>query len=205
MILLNGEDFMNYPNGRKRDEQTRNTKNTQQAQFGNRGMTLENDINDTNNFYLETNRAVVHKKPTPVQIVKVDYPNRSAAVIREAYFKQASTTDYNGLYKGRYIDFEAKETRNKTSLPLANIHTHQVEHMKRVLQHGGICFLIIRFSNEEETYLLSARNFIQFWDEQFDGGRKSIPKTYISKNGHHIPFSLQAKVDYLTTVDQFYL
>ncbi len=74
-------------------------------------MTLEEDINETNEYYLNQEIAVIHKKPTPVQIVQVDYPKRSAAVIKEAYFKQASTTDYNGLFRGFYIDFEAKETK----------------------------------------------------------------------------------------------
>ena len=37
-----------------------------------------------------------------------------AAVITEAYFRTPSTTDFNGIFKGRYIDFEAKETSNAT-------------------------------------------------------------------------------------------
>ena len=81
-------------------------------------MSFEAAINETNNYYLSRNIAVIHKKPTPIQIVKVDYPKRSRAKIVEAYFRQASTTDYSGVYKGRYIDFEAKETRQKTSMPL---------------------------------------------------------------------------------------
>ena len=86
--------------------------------YGKRGMTLEEDLNETNQYYLDQGIAVIHKKPTPIQIVNVDYPKRSAAVIKEAYFKQASTTDFNGVYKGRYIDFEAKETKQTTSFPL---------------------------------------------------------------------------------------
>ena len=62
--------------------------------------------------------------------MNVHYPKRSKAVINEAYFRTPSTTDYNGVYNGYYIDFEAKETKNKTSFPLNNIHSHQVEHMK---------------------------------------------------------------------------
>ena len=97
-------------------------------------MTLEEDLNDTNEYYRDRKIAVIHKKPTPVQIVQVDYPRRSAAVIKEAYFKQASTTDYNGVYKGKYIDFEAKETQNPTSFPLKNFHQHQIQHMEEVIK-----------------------------------------------------------------------
>ena len=67
-------------------------------EFGNRGMDFEEAINQSNQYYLLNKQAVVHKKPTPVQIVKVDYPKRSAAVIM-IYFRQASTTDYNGVYQ----------------------------------------------------------------------------------------------------------
>ncbi len=105
---------MQYPNGKKSSLFTNKVK-LKQTVYSNRGMTLEDDINDTNQYYLSHQLAIIHKKPTPVQIVHVDYPKRSAAVIKEAYFKQASTTDYNGVYQGKYIDFEAKETKNKNS------------------------------------------------------------------------------------------
>ncbi len=82
--------------------------------YGKRGMSLEDEINESNKYYLSAGIAVIHKKPTPIQIVDVYYPKRSAAVIKKAYFKQASTTDYNGVYRGHYLDFEAKETKNKT-------------------------------------------------------------------------------------------
>ena len=80
-------------------------------------MNLENDINESNAYYLEKDIAIIHKKPTPIGVVK-----QVANKITEAYFKSPSTTDYNGLYAGKYIDFEAKETKNKTSFPLNNIH-----------------------------------------------------------------------------------
>src|SRR5699024_410499 len=113
--------------------------------YSNRRMALDEDIDVTNKFYLDTDKAIIYKKPTPIPIVIVHYPKRSAAVITEGYFQAKSTTDYNGLYRGEYIDFEAKETKNKTRFPLANIHEHQLNHMKQIVQHGGICFMIIRF------------------------------------------------------------
>ena len=50
---------------------------------GNRGMSLEEDINRSNRYYLTEDTAVIHKKPTPITIVKVDYPKRSAAKITD--------------------------------------------------------------------------------------------------------------------------
>ena len=88
--------------------------------YGNRGMGLEADIGESNKFYRVNDIAIIHKKPTPITISKVDYPSRLEAVIREGYFRTPSTTDYNGIYKGKYIDFEAKETTHKTSFPLDN-------------------------------------------------------------------------------------
>lgn len=62
-------------------------------------------------------------------------------IIKEGFFKEPSTTDYNGLYNGKYIDFEAKETNNKTSFPLDNIHKHQIEHIRNVINNKGIVLL----------------------------------------------------------------
>lgn len=191
---------MKYPNGQRNHK----TNQLHNHSFSNRGMSLEDDINATNLFYLEMDRAIIHKKPTPVQIVKVNYPKRSAAVISEAYFKQASTTDYNGLYRNKYIDFEAKETRNKTSFPLANIHEHQIDHMERIIKHGGICFVIIRFTNLDVTYLYLAENLFPYWHRKEKGGRKSIPYEEIKQNGYHIPFEYRARVDYLSIIDRLY-
>lgn len=127
-------------------------------------MSLEKDIEQSNTFYLKSGIAVIHKKPTPVQIVNVHYPKRSKAVINEAYFRTPSTTDYNGVYNGYYIDFEAKETKNKTSFPLNNIHAHQVEHMKNTYLQKGIVFLMIRFKTLDEVYILPYSKFEFFWE-----------------------------------------
>ena len=110
--------------------------------YANRGMELESDINETNKYYLVNNIALIYKKPTPIKVVRVEYPKN---VIREAYFNEPSTLDYNGVYKSKYLEFDAKETQSKTSFPISNIHKHQIEHIKKVLYFGGFPFLIVRF------------------------------------------------------------
>src|SRR5690625_2219292 len=193
---------MKYPSGFKRNPQS--LSSIKNNMYSNRGMNLEEDINVTNKYYLETNRAVIHKKPTPIQIVNVHYPKRSAAVITEGYFQRSSTTDYNGIYNGKYIDFEVKETKNKTLFPLANIHEHQMEHLQAVLNHGAISFLIIRFSVYNETYFLEIDKVLPYWEQKLQNSKMSIPYNYFQKHGYLIPFKYQARVDYLSIVDQLY-
>lgn len=151
-------------------------------------MTLEAELNDSNKYYLENDIAVVYKKPTPVKVVK-----QVNEKIVNAYFEKPSTTDYNGLYQGKYIDFEAKETKN-VSFPLMNIHKHQIKHIEDVLKHQGICFLIVRFTRINETYLLFGEDFIDFIQTE---KRKSIPLEYFKEKGHLIKDKLMPKVDYI--------
>ncbi|WP_096154302.1 MULTISPECIES: Holliday junction resolvase RecU [Bacillus] len=194
-----------YPNGKLYEQKNAPTKQAQQkVQYGNRGMSLEEDLHETNLYYLNRQIAVIHKKPTPVQIVQVDYPQRSAAVIKEAYFKLASTTDFNGVYKGRYVDFEAKETKNKTSFPLQNFHEHQISHMKDVLKQNGICFVILMFSVLNEVYLLPAEKLLDYWDRKASGGRKSITKAEIEQDGYLLPIGYQPRIDYIKVIDKLY-
>ncbi|MBE6151970.1 MAG: Holliday junction resolvase RecU [Firmicutes bacterium] len=185
---------MNYPSGIKKCFQ-------HQKNYSNRGMSLENDINCTNEYYLNSNIAVIYKKPTPITIVDVNYPSRRDAVITKAYFKTPSTTDYNGIYKGKYIDFEAKETTNLTSFPLCNIHKHQIEHLKRIYCHGGISFLIIRFSKLNLTFLLTYEK-LDYFLNNYD--KKSISLDFLKKHATQIHDKYNPRIDYLDIIDKMY-
>lgn len=188
--------MLNYPNGHHAaDPQTR--KNSASR----RGMELEKEINLTNEYYLQADQAVIYKKPTPITIVKVDYPARNKAKISEAYFKIPSTTDYNGIYRGKYIDFEAKECQSKTSFPIKSIHAHQIEHLERVVRHGAIAFVIVRFVLYDETYLVDAQTMT---DYIHTCGRSSIPYQWFQEHGTLIPYSYVKPVDYLQIVDRNY-
>ena len=176
---------MNYPNNIKKTYK-------KEINYGNRGMDLENLINTINTYYIENDIAIIYKKPTPIQVVKYDY-NKSK--ITDAYYKNASTLDYNGIYKGYYIEFDAKNT-NQSNLPLANIAEHQILHIKRIIAHHGIAFLIITINGE--CYLLPGEKVLEFIENKT---RKSIPYSYIKENGYKIKINYLKGIDYISAVD----
>lgn len=183
---------MNYPKGI--------VKPKHEINYSNRGMNLEADLNATNEYYVLTDKAIIYKKPTPITISKVDYSNKKDAVIKEGHFRIPSTTDYNGIYKGKYIDFEAKETKNN-NFPLRNIHMHQIEHLKRIEKHGGIGFLIVRFTSLNETYYLKATDLFDFID---NNKKSSIPHEYFKEKGYLIKDKYNPRCDFLKIIEYLY-
>ncbi len=191
--------MIKYPNGKEYKLPRTKITLTKKSSLANRGMNLEDDINMSNEFYNEQKRCLIYKRPTPINIVKVDYTH--GAHIIDAHFEKQSTTDYNGIYKGKYIDFEAKNTKSKTSFPLANIHKHQIEHLKNVILQGGIAFFIIEFQYYDQCFLLDARYII----DQFENGeKKSISYEQIVKKGIEIEKSFNPRLKYLDAVDKMY-
>ncbi|MBG9979854.1 Holliday junction resolvase RecU [Facklamia sp. DSM 111018] len=191
--------MINYPAGQGPHKKRRNPYSSA-TNYSSRGMSFEDKINQSNLYYLKHQIAVIHKKPTPIQVVKVDYPKRSAAKITEAYYRNASTTDYNGIYKGLYIDFETKETKNKTSFPLSNLHDHQLKHMHDCYQHGGVVFLLISFRSNQTVYLLPFK-LLQYYLDHFQ--KQSIPYEFIEQNAFVCSQGIFPPIDYIQALDKF--
>ncbi len=194
--------MINYPNGKKRinvSESEKNKKNRISISSANRGMALENDINLSNKYYNDLDIAYIQKRPTPINVVKVDYSK--GARITDAYFEKQSTTDYNGIYKGRYIDFEAKSCKSKTSFPLHNITLHQIKHLKKIISADGIAFFIIEFSYYDEVFLIDAKFII---DQYENGDKKSISYLKIKEIGHQIKQNFKPRLDYIKVINEVY-
>jgi recombination protein U len=132
-------------------------------------------------------------------VVKVDY--QQGAKITQAYFEKQSTTDYNGIYRGKYVDFEAKSTQSNTALPIANITIHQREHLSKIVDQGGVAFLLISFSKRDEVYVLSAKDFLNFTDKE---KRQSLPYDWIKSKGKRVSIQFQPRLDYLKAVDALF-
>lgn len=168
--------------------------------YANRGMFLEHIINNANTYYLSKDIAIIYKKPTPIKVLNVAYRSSKTTLIDKAVFSETSTLDYNGIYKGKYIEFDAKECKNSTSFPLSNIKPHQIEHIKNIMRHNGIVFLIIFMNNK--FYLLKGDSLISFID---NNDRKSIPYDYIEEKGYIIKEGYMPRIDYIKAIDEAYL
>lgn len=163
--------------------------------YANRGMGLENDINETNIYYNSYDIALIYKKPTPIRISKVNY---DLMKITDGFFESPSTLDYNGVYKGYYVEFDAKETKSKTSFTINNVHRHQIEYIRKVIKQRGIVFLIVRFSSLDKNFVLEGEQFLQFID---NNDRKSIPLEYFEKNCYKLEVKYAPRLDYIKAVD----
>lgn len=186
---------MKYPN---KITKKGNNKVNALFSFKNKGDTLEYDLNLANHYYIQHDIAHIYKKPTPIKIVDIDKKN---SIITKAFFQTPSTTDYNGIYKGKYIDFEAKETSSSTSFALKNVHEHQIKHLIKVKEHGGIAFLIIQFVNIDKTFLLPIESFMTFINAN---SRKSIPLEYFEKQAFSIKYNFHPRIDYIAVLDELY-
>ncbi len=191
--------MINYPNGNKA---TLNYKNSNSKRHiynaANRGMSFEREINISNDYYINNKIALITKRPTPINVVRVDYTKKCKIV--DAYFEKPSTTDYNGVYKGYYLDFEAKSTKIKTSFPLNNITLNQIKHLENVIYHHGIAFFLIEFAALNEVYYLDASYVI---DHYKNSDRRSIPINDVRKFGHLIKQGYLPRYNYLEIVDQY--
>ncbi|MFB5193161.1 Holliday junction resolvase RecU [Alicyclobacillus fastidiosus] len=164
--------------------------------YANRGMALENLIETTNQTYLNRGWAVVHKRPTPVKILRT-----IGTSIVSAHLEAPSTVDFNGVYQGRAIEFEAKSTK-EDRFPLKNIHDHQVEHLRMCNKVGAITFCIIEFAKHQEVFFVHANMIVNAWDEAKKGGRKSISYDDFVYQCEIIQPTRGVPLDYLAVVDK---
>ena len=191
---------INYPNKKTINKEDNNK--VSQA----RGMLFEHELNESNKYYLIQDRAVIYKKPTPIQIARVEYPKRAKAKIVEAYYQAPSTTDYNGIYRGKYIDYEAKQI-SLLSFNYELISKHQVDHLLRVDKHGGIAFVIIYFKSIDKVYLIDIKDFNKFYSDACSGSKKkSLKASEIVDvyNGKEAKISYAPRINYLDAVDEMY-
>lgn len=164
---------------------------------GLRGSTFEELINFTNDKYKSMGLAVIQKIPTPITPVELDTKRK---VITLAYFDKQSTVDYVGVAQGHAICFDAKESGQK-SLPIQNIHEHQIEFMREFNRQKGVAFLLVHMSVYGKYYFLPMEVLDKYWCDAIKGGRKSIPISAFDEK-----YEIEVKagmIDYLEAVNTY--
>ena len=137
---------------------------------GLRGSTLEELINNTNDYYREHGLALVQKIPTPITPVKFDKDERR---ITEAFFEKDSSVDYIGVVQGIPVCFDAKECMTDT-FSLQNIHEHQYRFMQEFEKQGGIAFLMIMFTKRNDLYYMPMKELTEYMERVKDGHAKNF-------------------------------
>lgn len=200
---------INYPDGRKmeikkepskidhrlKSNRTEEDKAKDKYLKANMGMQFEKDISTTCDYYRERLIADIYKRPTPIKVVKMS--KEKPGQIIEAYFQEKSTTDYVGIYKTKYIDFECKETIHD-EVPYHMIREQQFNHLDTIIKLGGIGFFLVSFKKYSEVYLIDARKMLKVINEKKHPGFKRqffIDNGTQVKRGYNPPYYLVEAID----------
>ena len=116
---------------------------------GHRGDILEDLILLSNEYYNTNKYGRIDKVSTPIKVVDIG----KDGLITKGYFEKKSTVDFIGIVQGIAIAFDAKET-NLKSLPISNIHEHQIEYMEDFHFQGGLAFIIAHFKIDDSYHLI---------------------------------------------------
>jgi len=167
--------------------------------YANMGMNLESDVIKSCNYFLTQKMAVIYKRPTPIRITKMDknHPGR----ISEAFFAEKSTTDFVGVYRSKYIDFECKETATDT-LEFHKIRPQQITHLNSVKELGGIGFFMVSFTKRNEVYILDASYVIErVLNEKSHQGYK---REFFIEHGYLLEQGYIPRLEILKALDKAY-
>lgn len=158
--------------------------------YANRGKELEKIIDDTNEVYRENGIADIRKVPTPFK------PLRLKGALVTGHFMTPDWVDYVGVYNGRAVCIEAKQTKGK-SFPLKNIHEQQLSFLESWYKNGAHTYLLVNFSDLDEYYLLPYFNLKEAIEREKEGGRKSISIDEMRLWAHRITKGAEYPLNYL--------
>ncbi|CUB53353.1 Holliday junction resolvase RecU [Bacillus subtilis] len=164
---------------------------------GKRGTLLESNINETNKIYQQKNLALIKKQPTPIKVLKT----KGVHILKGVYI-QKGTVDYEGIYKGRAIAFEAKSTTNSTNFPLRNIPNHQLIYLQQAESMGALCFFLLEFRTLSRVYLVPFYIIQTYVNKALQGYRKSIPLYDCEYYGYKVTQREEIPLDYLPYVEK---
>ncbi len=169
---------------------------TSHVSHSNLGKDFEAMLNRTHHFYAVNKLASVEKNPVEWRYIGFSEYNKLktsrgelvAITNTNRYIKKVkSDVDYCGVFGGRFITFDAKQTK-ESSLPLGNIAEHQIQTLLSKERAGGISGLMIYFSEKGRCFfvpasIVDAANIEMLYKK----GRKSLSVDLCAAKGREIP------------------
>ncbi|WP_338983011.1 Holliday junction resolvase RecU [Spiroplasma endosymbiont of Othius punctulatus] len=119
----------------------------------NKGMFLESILNHNIERLNMDKKCQIYKMAINSKIISKEN-DKFLVTLNKNYF-----CDYIGIYQGRYVEFEAKETE-LTYFNLTNIKKHQLQKIKQINELGGIGFFIIYFHITNDYFYLTVDNLL---------------------------------------------
>lgn len=146
----------------------------------NRGLKFEEEIQKRCDMLKEQGIALISKVPTDWIVLRRYNPNKRRSEIFNAFpVCESKFVDFVGIYKGKAIGIEAKETINKTSFPFSNIKDTQIQFLKSWSNLGGLGYYLIKFKTNEKVFLVPSETLHNYMDSV---ERKSAPYSWFIDN-----------------------
>jgi recombination protein U len=161
---------------------------------GHRGDVLEDLILFSNETILKNGLGRIDKIHVPIKVIEID----SKGMITKAFFEKKSTVDFMGVIQGIPVAFDVKET-NLKSLPLQNIHEHQLEFMSDFSSQKGLSFIMIHFKFCDEYFIVPYELVNEYYHS---GKRRSIPYRELPEK-YRIDRPSNGILNYLTAVKTY--
>ena len=132
---------------------------------------LEKRVQKANINYRKNKIAIINKVEVPILVTNTGLIPRQSTVDFTGIYKSI----INGRVNGQGIAFDAKETLNKTSFPLANIKQHQLIFLEYFQDCGGTAFFLIHFKkiHNDKAFVTPLEFIKKYWDDA--DARKSLP------------------------------
>lgn len=159
------------------------------------GQAFENLLNIMNTQYKHQQIALINKRATPVTVVQA-----KGRQISKGFFAEKSTVDYDGVYKGNSVVFEAKST-SEGRFPLKLLKEHQLEYLINAEKHGAVAFVLIEFSKVRKYFYCPVAFINHYYVKSKEGGHKSIPLADFDIYAFEVVRG-RVSLDYLAVVDQ---
>lgn len=146
----------------------------------NRGLKFEEEIQKRCDYLRKEGIALISKVPTDWKVLRKYSPAKKRTEIYSAFPTSTSRfIDFVGIFKGKAIGIEAKETQETTRFPFDNIKDTQIEFLKEWVELGGLGYYMVRFKTNKKVFLVPSEVMHECMETI---GRKSAPYQWFIDN-----------------------